>query len=99
MQNLDTRHFFPQVLQAVPSDDYTVYAYFNDGSVRRMDMKPLIQPDTVFAHLRDINIFKSTLTVLNHTVAWTTDGVRDERTCVDLDPETVFNCPEADDPL
>ena len=31
---MDSR-FFPEVLQVVPGDSYIVYAYFNDGTVRR----------------------------------------------------------------
>ena len=42
---LDTSIFFPCVLQAVATDDFQVYAYFNDGSVRLFDVKPLIQPE------------------------------------------------------
>ena len=33
-QKLDKSKFWPKVLQVVPTDDYKVYAYFNDGSVR-----------------------------------------------------------------
>lgn len=40
---LDPR-FYPEVYQAVAGKDYTVYAYMNDGSVRKFDVKPLI-PD------------------------------------------------------
>ena len=56
---LDTSIFFPCVLQAVATDDFQVYAYFNDGSVRLFDVKPLIQPGTVFEPLRDIEVFRS----------------------------------------
>ena len=27
--------FFPEVLQVVPGEQYELYAYFNDGTVRR----------------------------------------------------------------
>ena len=45
---LDFSRFFPCVLQAVATDDFQVYVYFNDGSVRLLDAKPLLQPGTVF---------------------------------------------------
>ena len=32
---------FPEVLQAVPGENYIVYAYFNDGTVRRYDASEL----------------------------------------------------------
>jgi len=99
MSELDMKYFFPEVLQAVPSDDYKVFAYMNDGTVRRVDVKPLIQPDTVFWPLRDMDVFRSALTVMNDTVAWDLDGHRDPYRCIDIDPETIFNGPEVDDPL
>ena len=36
---------FPKVLQAVAGEDFTVYLYFNDGSVRLYDAKPLDRPE------------------------------------------------------
>ena len=39
---LDQR-FYPEVYQAVAGENYTVYAYMNDGSVREFDVKPLIK--------------------------------------------------------
>ena len=66
---LDPR-FYPEVYQAVAGKDYTVYAYMNDGSVRKFDVKPLIKKGGVFKKIEDKEIFKNTLTVLNGTVAW-----------------------------
>lgn len=43
----------PKVTQAVAGEDYTVYAYFHDGTVRRFDAKPLIEQGGVFLPLRD----------------------------------------------
>jgi len=97
--NFDKIGFWPAVLQAVPTDDYGVYVYFNDGSVRFFDVKPLIKPDTVFEPLEDINFFKLKLTVINDTVAWDIGGNRDPRTCIDLDPFVLFNQPSVADPL
>ena len=39
---------FPKVLQAVAGKDFTVYLYFNDGSVRLYDAKPLLALGGVF---------------------------------------------------
>ena len=41
---LDFPRFFPCVLQPVATDDFQVYVYLNDGSVRLLDPKPLLQP-------------------------------------------------------
>jgi len=99
IQELDKTEFWPAVVQVIPTDEYGVFAYFNDGSVRFFDVKPLIKPNTVFEPLEDINFFKSKLAVINDTVAWDVGGNRDPRTCIDLDPFVIFNQPAVADPL
>jgi len=99
MQVLEKKYFWPKVLQVMPTDDYGVYAYFNDGSVRLFNVRPLIKPGTVFEPLQDINLFSSKLTVINGTVAWDMGGNRNPRKCIDLDPLVIFDQPAIDDPL
>lgn len=94
---LDTTYFFPKVVQAVPTNDFKVFAYFNDGSIHCVNVKPLIVNGTVFEPLKDIKMFKSKLAVINDTVAWDMGGNRDTYKCVDLDPETIFNTPSVDE--
>ncbi|MGL4942444.1 MAG: hypothetical protein ACRC46_04550 [Thermoguttaceae bacterium] len=99
MQTLDMRYFSPGVLQAMPTDDFCVYAYCNDGGVRLFDVKPLIEQGGVFAPLADLEFFKSKITVLNDTVAWDASGNRDPHRCIDIDPCTIFAQPMEVDPL
>lgn len=47
----------PKVLQAVAGEDFTVYLYFNDGSVRLYDAKPLLKLGGVFAPPAGRNFF------------------------------------------
>ncbi len=92
--------FMPAVLQAVPGDDFTVYAYCNDGAVRLVDIKPLIALGGVFAPLADLDFFQDRLTILNDTVAWDITGDRDPTACVDLDADRIFaEAPVVADPL
>ena len=98
-QNLDWKHFYPRVYQAIATDDYKIYSYFNDGSVRMFDVKPLIKPGTVFEPLQDIEFFKSKLTVIGYTAAWDAEGKRDPTKCIDLDPLVLFAQPMVADPL
>ena len=35
--------YIPKVLQTVAGEDFTIYLYFSDGSVRLYDAKPLLQ--------------------------------------------------------
>ena len=99
MSKLDTEHFWPQVLQVLPNDNYEVYAYLNDGSVRLYDVKPLIKKDTVFEPLMDLQVFKEKLTVLNNSIAWDMGGNRDQYKCIDIDPFTVYEKEPVADPL
>ena len=36
-------NIFPAVVQALAGDNFTVYAYMRDGTVRLYDMKPMIE--------------------------------------------------------
>ena len=67
----------PSVVQAVAGENFTVYAYFNDGSVRLADIKPMIAKGGVFAPLADETFFRERLTVMNGAVAWDIAGNRD----------------------
>ena len=90
----------PAIVQAVPGDDFTVYAYCNDGAVRLVDVGPLVVRGGVFAPLADPDTFRARLTVLNDTVAWDLAGNRDPSACVDLDPCNIFDtAPIVADPL
>ena len=99
MDNLDYSRFWPVVLQVVPTDDFGIYVYFNDGSVRFFDVKPLLKKDTVFEPMMDIVFFKNSLSIINDTVAWDMNGDGDPRKCVDLDPFVLFEQPCVADPL
>ena len=96
-ENLDYSFFYPEVLQAVAGENFTVYAYMNDGNMRLFDVKPLIKKGGVFSKIADEKIFKEKLTVLNSTIAWDIGGNRDEHKCIDIDPFDVFESPVVDD--
>lgn len=42
-------------------------------------------------NIRDINAFKEACTVMNGTLAWDISGNRDESSCIDIDPFTVYD--------
>ncbi len=95
-----TDDFWPEVLQAVPGEDFTVYAYFNDGTIHLADIKPLIAKGGVFAPLADEKFFRERLTVMNRAVAWDITGTWDPTQCVDLDPLKMYlTTPKVPDPL
>lgn len=95
---LDMTRFYPEVYQAVAGEDYTVYVYMNDGSMRLYDVKPLIDKGGIFQPLEDKQIFRDKLTVMNGTVAWDLQGTRDETSCIDIDPlDFFYSSPLVDD--
>lgn len=83
-------NYLPEVVQAVPGEGDTVYAYFSDGTVRQANIKPLIERGGIFAPLADREFFEGRLTVMNHAVAWDVTGDRDPSTCIDLDPVMMY---------
>lgn len=90
--------YMPEVIQVIPTDDFKVYVYFDDGSIKLYDANNDIKLG-IFTVLQDINKFKECCTVLNGTLAWDLDGNYDESTCLDLDPFSIYeNSPEVDEP-
>ena len=90
---------FPKVLQSIAGENFTVYAYMQDGTVRLYDAKPIISKGGVFEPLKDESFFRERLTVMNGTVAWDLSGKLDPCDCIDIDPFTVADCPVVTDPL
>ena len=75
-----------------PAAGRKVDCYFTKGHVRRFDMAPLLKPDCgpVFQPLRNRKTFLRTMTVMNGTLAFDIADGRNDRKCVDIDPETIF---------
>lgn len=89
--------YMPEVIQVRPTDDFKVYVYFDDGSIKLYDANELINKG-IFTKIKDINIFKESCTVLNGTLAWDLDGDYNESTCLDIDPFEIYeNCPDVDE--
>lgn len=90
-----------EVIQVKPRDDFKVYVYFNDGKIVLYDMNPSIQSGRVFEKISNIDIFMDKCTVMNGTLAWDISGTFDSSSCIDIDPETIYNtsCFLAEDPL
>lgn len=80
---------FPKIVQVVPTEEHTVYVYFEDGKIVCYDVKPLLTKE-VFSPLRDIKFFLNACTILNDTLAWDVAGNRDNTQCIDIDPDTLY---------
>ena len=90
----------PEVVQviATPAPNYRIILYFDDGSIRQFDVTPLLD-GPVFQPLKDPELFRRSLTVMNGTAAWDIAGTRDEWRCIDLDPLVLYqDAAEIDEP-
>lgn len=80
---------FPKIVQVVPTEDYTVYVYFEDGKIVCYDVKPLLSKE-VFKQLLDKDFFIDACTIMNDTLAWDISGNRDITSCIDIDPDSLY---------
>lgn len=80
---------FPQIVQVVPNEDYTITVYFEDGKIVLYDITHLLEKK-VFRPLKNKDVFINRCTILNDTLAWDLDGNRDETKCIDIDPEIIY---------
>lgn len=80
---------FPKIVQVLPTEEYTVYVYFEDGKIVCYDVKPLLEKE-IFAVLREMEFFIKTCTIMNDTLAWDISGNRDSTKCIDIAPDTLY---------
>jgi len=91
--------YIPEVVQAVPGEGYSVYAYFSDGKITLYDVEPLLRRGGVFESLKDSSFFRERLTVMNDTVAWNLGDRHDPKNCIDIDPFEIYQAESVRDPL
>ena len=77
------------IIQVIPYEDYKVYVYFEDGKIVCYDAKPLLNKP-IFQPLKDKDVFMSSCTILNNTLAWDLSGKRDGSECIDIAPDTLY---------
>lgn len=85
----------PEVIQVYAEEDFKVICFFEDGKVTRYDMSNELKG--VFEVLKDINTFKSKITILDNTLAWDLSGKRDDSDCLTIDPCTIYNAEDVTD--
>ena len=81
-----------RIIAVSPNDDYTLTLDFDNGERRLYDCKPLLEPNTVFAHLLEPKTFQRVYLDHEHCVAWDIDPA--------IDSEVVWNnkidlCPDS----
>lgn len=81
--------YFPEIVQVVPHIDHTVMVYFSDGKIVRYDVNPFLDKG-IFRVLKDERTFMDTCTIMNDTLAWDISRAGDNTTCIDIDPDTLY---------
>ena len=83
-----------KILSVVPEDDNTLLLGFDNGELRRLDVKPLICPGSVFAFLADPTAFRRVYLDEKAAVSWDIDPETDSLLVwsnkLDLDPDTCY---------
>lgn len=64
----------------------------------RNDTTKILEKE-VFRSLKDIHVFLDTCTVLNDTLAWDIDRNRDNTTCLDIDPDMLYELPAVEEKI
>ncbi|MFL0194278.1 DUF2442 domain-containing protein [Clostridium sp. WILCCON 0269] len=90
--------YFPEVIQVIPTNEYEVYIYFDDGAIKLFDASELVNKG-IFNQIKDKTMFMKKCTVLNGTLAWDLNGNYDESECLDIDPFELYNSPEVEEPI
>ena len=62
-----------QITGVVPNPDFTLTLTFDNGETKRYDMRPMLQPGTVFEPFREWENFRRVYLDSDHHVAWDID--------------------------
>lgn len=80
----------PNLIQVLPTDDYRVYLYYDNGKIKEYDCKWILKLNGVFEQIHEIEKFKNLCTIMNGTLAWDISEVRDSYNCIDICPDTLY---------
>jgi hypothetical protein len=82
--------FRPKLFQAIPTDNYHVYLYFDNGEIKDYDCSWILNEKGIFEKIHDIAKFKEYCTIMNNTLAFDISLVRDPYNCIDICPDTIY---------
>lgn len=80
---------FKKIIKVVATLEHNVFCYFDNNVIKKYDCREITTVGA-FKALDDIDFFKETCMVLNDTLAWSLDLSRDPGTCLDLDPDMIY---------
>ena len=71
----------PDVVKVLPQENYELLIWFDNGEIKKFDMKPYIEKGQIFRELKEKNLFFTAKPVLG-TVQWSNEA--------DLCPDTFY---------
>ncbi len=80
----------PNLYQVLPTDDFKVYLYYDNGEIKLYDCAFVLNGGKIFDKIKDINEFKRLCTIMNRTLAFDISEERDPCNCIDVCPDTIY---------
>ena len=80
----------PTLYLVIPTDDYKVYLYYDNGEIKLYDCSFILEEKGIFELIKNINDFKRLCTIMNYTLAFDISEIRDPSYCIDICPDTVY---------
>ncbi|MCL2079777.1 MAG: DUF2442 domain-containing protein [Oscillospiraceae bacterium] len=80
----------PKLFQVLPTDDFKVYLYYDNGEIKQYDCAWVLRENGVFSEIHDIATFMDVCTIMNGTLAFDISRIRDPYSCIDICPDTVY---------
>ncbi len=82
------------IASVVPNDDFSLSITFDNGEIRRLDMRPYLKKGTVFEPFMDIRNFRRVYVDAQHAISWDIDPNIDSEIIwsnkVDLCPDSCY---------
>lgn len=80
----------PALFQVIPTNEYKVYLYYDNGEIKLYDCSWILQKNGIFERIHNIEDFKRLCTIMNRTLAFDISEERDTYNCIDIDPDTIY---------
>ena len=82
--------YIPELYQVLPTKDFRVYLYYDNGEIRLYDCNWIKKENGIFEKIHNVNDFMNLCTIMNGTLAFDTSGKRDPYNCIDICPDTLY---------
>lgn len=81
----------PKLFQVIPTDDFKVYLYYDNGEIKLYDCNWVLNRDGIFKKIHQVEEFKRLCTIMNGTLAFDISETRDPYNCIDICPDTIYD--------